>query len=51
MQGDSGSPLVRNGYVIGIVSSGIGDCGQEGIDLYTNVYSYIDFIKAAMKII
>ncbi|KAF7418822.1 hypothetical protein HZH68_001475 [Vespula germanica] len=45
--GDSGSPLAYNHHVIGIVSGGI-PCAQGLPDIFTNVYSFLDFIKDAM---
>ncbi|XP_011504790.1 PREDICTED: chymotrypsin-1-like [Ceratosolen solmsi marchali] len=47
--GDSGSPLVSNGRVVGIVSITI-PCAQGIPDLYTRVYSYVDFIRSAMSL-
>ncbi|KAL2718151.1 chymotrypsin-2-like [Vespula squamosa] len=45
--GDSGSPLAYNNHVIGVVSGGI-PCAQGMPDIFTNVYSFLDFIKEAM---
>ncbi|KAF7990980.1 hypothetical protein HCN44_000785 [Aphidius gifuensis] len=45
--GDSGSPLVYNDEVVGIVSFSV-SCGIGYPDLYTRVYHYLDFIRNAM---
>ncbi|KAF7991036.1 hypothetical protein HCN44_000841 [Aphidius gifuensis] len=45
--GDSGSPLVYNDEVVGIVSFSV-LCGLGYPDLYTRVYHYLDFIRSAM---
>ncbi|XP_015117639.1 chymotrypsin-2 isoform X1 [Diachasma alloeum] len=42
--GDSGSPLVYNNEVVGIVSFAI-SCGIGYPDTYTRVHKYLDFIK------
>ncbi|XP_018802615.1 PREDICTED: anionic trypsin-2-like [Bactrocera latifrons] len=43
--GDSGGPLICNGYLTGIVSFGFG-CGLPyRADYYTNVTSYLDWIR------
>lgn len=42
LQADSGSPMrSKDGYLVGLVSSGIDDCGRGGIEIYTNVYRYL----------
>ncbi|XP_043468668.1 trypsin-like [Leptopilina heterotoma] len=46
--GDSGGPLVANGQVVGIVSWGGELCGAGNPDIYTNVYSYLNFIRQQM---
>ncbi|XP_034935036.1 chymotrypsin-2-like isoform X2 [Chelonus insularis] len=46
--GDSGSPLVYNDQVVGIVSFSI-SCGLGYPDTYTRVYKYLDFIGNATK--
>ncbi|XP_014210199.1 chymotrypsin-2-like [Copidosoma floridanum] len=47
--GDSGSPLVYNDTVIGIVSYGNTDsCGESQIETFTNVSYFIDFIIGAI---
>ncbi|XP_051155582.1 trypsin-like [Leptopilina boulardi] len=46
--GDSGGPLVSNGQVVGVVSWGSELCGVGNPDIYTNVYSYINFIRQQM---
>uniref|UniRef100_A0A1A9WCH4 Lectizyme n=1 Tax=Glossina brevipalpis TaxID=37001 RepID=A0A1A9WCH4_9MUSC len=44
--GDSGGPLVCNDILIGIVSYGFG-CAQPSMaGVYTDVYAYLDWIKA-----
>lgn len=48
-KGDLGEPLVTDeGYIIGIVSSGLGQCASGGFNLYTNVYRYLNFINESM---
>lgn len=43
--GDSGSPLVQEGVVVGVVSWGIVPCGYPGApSVYTRVSSFVDFI-------
>lgn len=43
--GDSGGPLICNGSVTGIVSFGVG-CGiPDNNGFYTNVTSYLDWIR------
>lgn len=43
--GDSGSPLVQNGVVVGVTSWGISPCGYPGApSVYTGVGSHLDFI-------
>lgn len=39
-----------DGFLIGIVSSGIGECASGGLDLNTNVYKFLDFINEAMGV-
>ncbi|XP_076175605.1 chymotrypsin-2-like [Ptiloglossa arizonensis] len=46
--GDSGGPLVVNGFQIGIVSYGF-PCAFGVPDVYTRVYSYIDWINNNIK--
>ena len=48
LQGDSGGPLAVDGKVVGIASFVI-PCGKGMPDVYTRVYSYLDFIKEAME--
>ncbi|XP_011182394.1 trypsin II-P29 [Zeugodacus cucurbitae] len=44
--GDSGGPLICSGQVVGVVSFGIG-CGTPGYPgFYTNVYRYLNWIRA-----
>ncbi|CAK1548137.1 unnamed protein product [Leptosia nina] len=43
-QGDSGGPLARNGEVVGLASWVI-PCGRGRPDVFTRVYSYVDWIK------
>ena len=47
-KGDSGSPLVVNNTLIGIVSRVYKPCASGKPDVYTNVYFYLDWIKEAM---
>lgn len=51
--GDSGSPVMFSHrlqwYQIGIVSVGIGDCGDKFPDILTRVESYMDWIKENIK--
>ncbi|XP_043505736.1 chymotrypsin-2-like [Polistes fuscatus] len=47
--GDSGSPLAYNNQVIGVVSGGI-PCARGMPDIFTNVYSYLNFIQYAMTL-
>ncbi|OXU30303.1 hypothetical protein TSAR_016720 [Trichomalopsis sarcophagae] len=47
-QGDSGGPLVYNNQVVGVVSGGDGECSTGSPDVYTDVASYLDFIKEQM---
>nr|XP_033322715.1 chymotrypsin-2-like [Megalopta genalis] len=46
--GDSGSPLVYNGQVVGVVSRGI-PCARGEPDVFTSVYDTLDFIRGAME--
>ncbi|KAG7202865.1 hypothetical protein KM043_010015 [Ampulex compressa] len=46
--GDSGSPLVTNGVVIAIGSWG-SPCALGYPDVYTRVFSYVDWIKSHIK--
>ncbi|CAK1548132.1 unnamed protein product [Leptosia nina] len=43
-QGDSGGPLVYKGEVVGITSWNI-PCGRGRPDVFTRVFSYLDWIK------
>ncbi|XP_073827934.1 chymotrypsin-2-like [Musca autumnalis] len=43
--GDSGGPLICNDVVAGIVSYGFG-CARKVPSVYTDVYSYLDWIEA-----
>ena len=45
--GDSGSMLLANGEVVGVVVSGVRLCGQVDAapDIYTRVSSYISWIE------
>ncbi|CAK1548133.1 unnamed protein product [Leptosia nina] len=43
-QGDSGGPLVHKGEVVGITSWNI-PCGRGLPDVFTRVFSYLDWIK------
>ncbi|XP_078052124.1 transmembrane protease serine 9-like [Augochlora pura] len=45
--GDSGSPLVYNGQIVGVVSRGI-PCARGEPDVFTSVYDTLDFIRGAM---
>ncbi|XP_011144467.1 chymotrypsin-1-like [Harpegnathos saltator] len=47
--GDSGSPLMVNGQLCGIVSWSK-SCGGSLPDVYTNIYYYLDFIKESQNI-
>lgn len=47
IQGDSGGPLVENEYQVGVVSWGI-PCAKGKPDVFTRVYSYLDWIKEHM---
>lgn len=47
-QGDSGGPFVCNNLQVGIVSWGIG-CGNELPGVYTNVTSYLHWIKSTIN--
>lgn len=50
-KGDLGAPLVTDeGYLIGLLSSEIGECGSGGLELFVNVYRYIDFIHQLMAV-
>ncbi|XP_008558326.1 chymotrypsin-2-like [Microplitis demolitor] len=46
-EGDSGSPLIHNNEIVGIVSFSI-LCGIGYPDSYTRVYKYLDFINSTM---
>ncbi|CAK1552927.1 unnamed protein product [Leptosia nina] len=46
--GDSGGPLVENNRVVGIVSWGM-PCAKGYPDVYTRVYSFLDWIQEEMK--
>ncbi|CAG4926710.1 unnamed protein product [Colias eurytheme] len=45
--GDSGGPLIAdaNGEIIGIVSFNVKPCGLNYPDVFTKVYSFVDWIK------
>ncbi|XP_076627562.1 chymotrypsin-1-like [Colletes latitarsis] len=45
--GDSGSPLVYNNQVVGVVSRGV-PCARGEPDVFTDVYDTLDFIREAM---
>ena len=48
-QGDSGSPIVHNDVVIGVLSTNPSDCSEyESSGVYTRVFPYRDFIEKAM---
>lgn len=47
-KGDSGSPLVSNGTLVGIFSWTT-PCALGSPDVFTRVYCFLDFIKYAMK--
>lgn len=43
---DSGSPLLQNDTIVGVVSWGVVPCGIVGApSVYTKVSAYIDFIN------
>ncbi|XP_043256115.1 chymotrypsin-1-like [Colletes gigas] len=46
--GDSGSPLVYNGHVVGVTSRGI-PCAKGFPDIFTSVYDNLDFIRTKMQ--
>ncbi|XP_053994070.1 transmembrane protease serine 9-like [Hylaeus volcanicus] len=46
--GDSGSPLVFNNQVVGVVSRGY-PCARGEPDVFTDVYANIDFVHEAMQ--
>ena len=49
-QGDSGSPLVHNGVVIGVVSSSSANCNDSKRPaVFTRVLAFIDLIENAIK--
>lgn len=48
LQGDSGGPLVYNNTQVGVVSWGT-PCAKGKPDVFTRVYTYLDWIKANMK--
>lgn len=48
LQGDSGSPLVFENTLIGVVSWSVG-CAEGLPDIYTNVYSYTHWIMHQMQ--
>lgn len=47
--GDSGGPLAANGYLIGIVSWGMG-CAAGFPDVFTRVSAYVDWIGNNTKV-
>lgn len=47
-KGDSGSPLVVNGTLVGIFSWTI-PCALGSPDVFTRIYYFLDFIKSAIK--
>ncbi|XP_031849129.1 chymotrypsin-2-like [Nomia melanderi] len=47
--GDSGSPVVYNNQIVGVVSRGI-PCARGVPDVSTSVYDTLDFIRAAMEL-
>lgn len=44
LKGDSGGPLVCDGVQIGVVSWGT-PCAKGKPDVFTRVYSYVDWVK------
>ncbi|XP_058798205.1 plasma kallikrein-like [Phymastichus coffea] len=42
--GDSGGPLAANGQLVGVASYVV-ECGKGHPEVYTNVYSFVDFIQ------
>ncbi|XP_022826886.1 chymotrypsin-2-like [Spodoptera litura] len=47
--GDSGGPLVADGKVVGIVSWGM-PCARGYPDVYTRVYSFLDWIQPKISL-
>ena len=47
-QGDSGGPLVLDGEIIGIASFARG-CAMNYPDVFTRVYSYVDWIRNVLE--
>lgn len=42
--------MTDDGYIVGIVSSGTGACGIGALDLYTDVYKYVDWINEIINV-
>lgn len=47
-KGDSGSPLVVNGVLVGIFAATIG-CAKGNPDIYTNIYEHQEWIATEMQ--
>ncbi|KAK5640445.1 hypothetical protein RI129_011256 [Pyrocoelia pectoralis] len=47
--GDSGGPLAANGRLIGVVSYGVPPCAVGFPDVFTRVFSYVQWIEAHLS--
>ena len=47
--GDTGNPLVYNNQVVGVASFSTEPCAAGMSDIYTQVYSFRDFISTRVK--
>ncbi|XP_011310431.1 chymotrypsin-2-like [Fopius arisanus] len=48
--GDSGGPLISNGEIIGITSTGKDVCAGQYPDVFTHVYLYLPWIQEVLAL-